>query len=139
MIFAAPQQPVAALEAHEVPGHAPLTGRPTRRGYIRFVRSHAVHPPGKGVLTDEWEAAAEVVRSLEREEAGIANDPPRITLGPEYEPLLIEFLKDPLIRHGFNTVPTEVVMVELDRLVVYQKHIDLAFVPRLEARSMCFW
>ena len=140
MIFAAPQQPVAALEAHEVPGHEPATGetlyligRPTLRGYIRFVRSHAVHPPGKGVLTDEWEAAAEVVRSLEREEAGIADDPPRITLGPEYEPLLIEFLKDPLIRHGFNTVPTEVVMVELDRLVVYQKHIDLAFVPRLEA------
>src|ERR1041385_9224238 len=100
MIFAAPQQPVVALEAHEVPGHEPATGetlyligRPPLRGYIRFVRSHAVHPPGKGVLTDEWEAAAEVVRSLEREEAGIADDPPRINLGPEYEPLLIEFLK----------------------------------------------
>src|SRR5439155_46463 len=45
---------------------------------------------------------------------------------------LIKFVKDPLVRNGFNTVPTEVAMVELDRLVVYQKHIDLTFVRQLE-------
>ena len=109
-----------------------LKGRPTLSSYIRFARSHAVNPPGKGELTEEWQAANEVVRALEREEAGIADGPARLQLGPEYEPLLIEFLKDPLIHFGFNTVPTEVVMVELDRLVVYQKHIDLSFVPQLE-------
>ena len=89
-------------------------------------------PPGGGALTDEWRAANEIVRALEREEAGLADDPPMSSLGPEYEPLLIEFLKDPLVRHGFNTVPTDVAMVELDRLVVYQKHIDLTFARRLE-------
>ena len=55
-------------------------------------------------------------------------------MGSEYEPLLIEFLKDPLVRHGFNTVPTDVVLVELDRLVVYQKHIDLTYAAQLEGR-----
>ena len=109
-----------------------LTGRPTLRDYLHYVRSHAVTPPDKGVLTDEWEAAAEVLRTLEKDEAGIADDPPREQLDKAYEPLLIEFLKDPLVRYGFNTVPTEVVLVELDRLVVYQKHIDLSFVPQLE-------
>jgi hypothetical protein len=37
-----------------------------------------------------------------------------------------------LIVHGFNTVPTNIVMVELNRLVVYQKHIDLAHVRRVK-------
>jgi hypothetical protein len=55
-------------------------------------------------------------------------------LGPEYEPLLIELLQDPLVRNGFNTVPTDVALVELDRLVVYQKHIDLTYVRQLASQ-----
>ena len=109
-----------------------LIGRPKLKEFLRYVASHAVNPPGQGTLTAEWNAANEIVRALEQEEAGLADDPPMSSLGPEYEPLLIEFLKDPLVRHGFNTVPTDVAMVELDRLVVYQKHIDLTFARRLE-------
>jgi len=109
-----------------------LIGRPKLKEFLRYVAGHAVNPPGQGTLTAEWNAANEVVRALENEEAGLADDPAMSSLGPEYEPLLIEFLKDPLVRHGFNTVPTDVAMVELDRLVVYQKHIDLTFARRLE-------
>ena len=109
-----------------------LIGRPKLKEFLRYVAGHAVNPPGQGTLTAEWNAANEVVRALENEEAGLADDPAMSSLGPEYEPLLIELLKDPLVRHGFNTVPTDVAMVELDRLVVYQKHIDLTFARRLE-------
>jgi hypothetical protein len=111
-----------------------LMGYPTLRRFLRYVHSHAVDPPGRGALGDEWRAAHEVVRTLEKEEAGLADDPPIRKLGPEYEPLLMEFLKDPLVRHGFNTVPTQVALVELDRLVVYQKHIDLTFARQLESK-----
>jgi plasmid stabilization system protein ParE len=111
-----------------------LIGRPKLKRFLRFVRSHAVNPPGDGTLTDEWQAANSVVRTLEKEEAGLADNPAIGKLGPEYEPLLIEFLKDPLVQNGFNTVPTEVAMVELDRLVVYQHHIDLTFVRELKSR-----
>src|SRR6185436_5907214 len=52
----------------------------------------------------------------------------------KYEPFLVEFLKDPLVRYNFNTVSTEVAWVELDRLVVYQKHIDLTFVRQLKKK-----
>ena len=87
-----------------------LNGRPTMKDYIRYVRSHAVHPPRDGILVDEWQAANDVVRALEKEEAGCADRPPinSIEVDSKYEPLLIELLKDPLIRHGFDTVPTEV-------------------------------
>ena len=111
-----------------------LTGRPKLKDFLRYVRHHAVNPLDDGVLTDEWENAKTLVRRIEKEEAGIADNPPIRKMGTEYEPLLIEFLKDPLVRHSFNTVPTEVAFVELDRLVVYQKHIDLTFVRQLERK-----
>src|SRR5439155_26035032 len=98
------------------------------------VRRHAVSYPGEAALAESWQAAHEVVCRLEREEAGLADAPPIGKLGPEDEPFLREFLKDPLVRHGFNTVPTEVAMVELDRLVVHQPHIDLTFARQLAAR-----
>src|SRR5256885_9618269 len=102
-----------------------LIGRPTLKQFVRFVKSNAVDPPAERVLADAWQAASEVVSRVAADEAGSADDPPIGRLGPEYEPLLINFLKDPLVRYGFNTVPTDVGLVELDRLVVWQKHIDL--------------
>jgi hypothetical protein len=109
-----------------------LIGRPALKQFLRFVSSEAVAPAGEGILTDEWKAANEFIRELEKEEAGLADAPTIGKLGREFEPLLIEFLKNPLVRHGFNTVPSEVAIVELDRLVVYQKHIDLTFVRQLQ-------
>jgi len=123
-------------EKEDVDENVYLIGRPTLSGYIRFVRNHAVNPPAKGDIVDDWQAAHEHVRKLQVEEAGAADNPPitPIQVTPKYEPLLTEFLKDPLIRYNFNTVPTEVAFVELDRLVVYQKHIDVTFVNQLEKK-----
>jgi hypothetical protein len=111
-----------------------LIGRPTLKQFHRFVRHHAVNPDNEGVLTEEWNTASDYIRSLEKEEVGLADDPVITRLGPEYEPLLIEFLKDPLVQNGFNTVPTEVALIELDRVVVYQKHIDLTYIRQLRKR-----
>ena len=108
-----------------------LIGRPPLKDFLRFAKHQAVRPPRTSALTDAWQAAQAVIRRLEVEEAGIADDPPIGKLGPEYEPLLIEFLKDPLVHNGFNTVPTEVAIVELDRMVVYQEHIDITHSWRL--------
>src|SRR5437879_13530040 len=73
-------------------------------------------------------------RSHETLEANSMDNPPIHKLGPQHEPLLIEFLKDPVVQHSFNTVPTEVAIVELDRMIVYQKHIDLTFARQLERK-----
>jgi len=123
--------PAAAPVADE---YLYLTGRPRLRDLVRFARSHAVKPPDEKTLADTWHAAHERVRRLETEEAGLADNPPIRPLGREYEPLLLELLGDPLVRNGFNTVPTDVALVELDRLVVYQKHIDLTYVRQLTSK-----
>src|SRR6185436_16311439 len=53
-----------------------LIGRPTLKRFLRFVRGHAVNPPDEGVLTDEWQKACDFTRTLEKDEAGAADNPP---------------------------------------------------------------
>src|SRR5690349_7333986 len=120
----------AALQA-DADEYLYLIGQPTLKQFLRFVKDRAVNPEGSGDLTEEWQAANSVMRRLEKKEAGIANSPSIDPVGPDSE-LLLEFLKNPLVRNGFNTVPTEVAYVNLNELVVYQHHIDLTFVRRLK-------
>jgi hypothetical protein len=111
-----------------------LTGRPSLRRFVGFVQGNAAEAHDKGALVDEWHAAREVVRKIKKEEPGAADRPSIVKLGPEYEPLLIELLRDPIIQASFNRVPTQVAMVELDQMVVYQKHIDVSHARRIEAK-----
>ncbi len=41
-----------------------LTGRPTLKRFLRFVRSQAVHPEDEATLIAEWQAAKARVRKL---------------------------------------------------------------------------
>ena len=131
-------RPLAAVEdsATAVDETLYLIGRPKLKHFLRFVRHHAVKSQHEDALIEEWQKAKDHVAQLEEEEAGCADHPTIAKIDPnsEYRPLLVEFLKDPLVRNGFNTVPTEVAMVELDSLVVYQKHIDLTYVRQLRWR-----
>jgi hypothetical protein len=110
-----------------------LTGRPRLKDFLRYVRNHAVDPPNPGVLTEEWHAAHHVVRRLEKEEAGIADNPFIQPVSPDNE-LLLEFIRNPLVKHSFNTVPTEVAYIDLNQLVVYQQQIDLSYVRKLRKK-----
>jgi hypothetical protein len=110
-----------------------LIGRPTLKQFLRFVKDNAIHPPSSGDLVDEWQAANRIVRALEKTEAGVADNPLISPVDPGNQQLL-EFLKVPVVWHSFNTVPTEVAYIELDRLVVYQHHIDLTHVDQLKRK-----
>src|ERR1051325_2088327 len=126
------QAPLAALPQEDADEYLYLIGQPTLKQFLRFVRDRAVNPHRPGSLTEEWHAANAIVHSLEKEEPGIADGPAIDPVNPDNE-LLLEFLKDPLVRNSFNTVPTEVAFVNLNQLVVYQHHIDLTFVRKLKA------
>ncbi len=113
-----------------------LLGRPKLKSYLNFVHHQGVDAPDDDTLVGEWQAARDLIKKLEREEIGRADHPSieKIRINAKYEPLLTQFLRDPLIQNGFNTVPTEVAFVELDRMVVYQKNIDLTHVQKLKER-----
>lgn len=126
-----PQTPEAPALQADADEYLYLIGQPTLKQFLRFVKDRAVHPEGSGDLTEEWQAANAVMKTLVKEEAGIANHPSIEPVRPDSE-LLLEFLKTPLVRNGFNTVPSEVAFVNLNELVVYQHHIDLTFVRKLQ-------
>jgi hypothetical protein len=90
--------------------------------------------PSEGELADEWRAASDVIARREIDEAGIADDPVFQPLPEHLIPLKERFEANEVYRRGFDMVPTEILMVELDRMVVYQKHINLEFTQQLRAR-----
>ena len=124
--------------ANAAPGAAPalgevlyLSGRPSLKGFVRYVTDRAWPTPARSTLVETWQAARAHVKKLEKREAGVADHPRIERLGRHYEPLLLEFFKDPLVRPSFNSLPTDIALVPLDRLVVYQKHIDVTFAEEL--------
>lgn len=130
-VFSDPQTTEVAAPQADADEYLYLIGQPTLKQFLRFVKDRAVNPESSGDLAEEWQAANAITKKLAKDETGIANNPSIEPVGLDCE-LLLEFLKNPLIRNSFNTVPTEVAYVNLNDLVVYQHHIDLTLVRRLE-------
>src|SRR5262245_5388026 len=122
-----PRMPARADGAPASVGEERLyrAGRPSLRGFVHYVHNHAREPVTRDALVERWQEARARLTMLERLEGGAADHPQVTSLGPRYEPLLLEFFKNPLVRRSFNTLPTDIALVPLDQLVVYQKHIDL--------------
>lgn len=116
--------------------HVFLIGRPPIGDFLSYVRNLALDAQRRdeGVLADEWRAANDRVRELETTEAGLADDPPKLPLPPEMHSLAEEIQADPAFRNAFRLVPVEIAMLELDRLVVFQKHINLMYVNEVQER-----
>jgi hypothetical protein len=102
--------------------------------FLGFVRSQTVGGADAdlSILMDEWRAANDHIRSLEEREAGLADDAPIVTLPSVFKAMAEAVIADPMFKRSFAFVPARLRMVELDRLVVYQKHINLEFVQNLK-------
>lgn len=124
------QQPVQQPQVDE---HVFLMGRPPMGEYLGFVKGQTVggDAADERALGDEWRKANDRVRELEAQEADFADSPVLGQLPTELNILREQLLADPVVQRAFRVVPADVEMVELDRLVVFQKHINLAFVQQL--------
>lgn len=113
-----------------------LLGQPPLWRLLEFVRDEVVEGArcDRAALTAEWRAANDYYQELERREAGIANTGSHRELDPGLERLAAEVRTNPQYRESFSTLPTEVGMVELDRLIVCQNHVTRTFVDQLMAR-----
>jgi hypothetical protein len=118
--------------AASIDPHVFLAGRPPIAEFIGFIKKSADgdHQAGRegvdGALAEEWRRANDHLRSLEASEAGWADSPRIDSLPAELQPYADRLRADPAFRQTHGYVPTEIAMVELDRLVVFQKHINLS-------------
>lgn len=116
--------------------HVFLLGRPPLRQYMSFVSDLAIEGVASddGTLADEWRKANAVVARRELEEPGCADHPVILPLPESLHALRDALQADPIYSRGYDLVPSEVAMVELDSMVVYQKHINLEFTRQLRMR-----
>jgi hypothetical protein len=112
-----------------------LSGRPPIPEFIGFIKSMAVggHDIDQNILVSEWHSANDRVRELEQTENGIADNPAFGPIDSSAMPFLDAALLHPPARKMFGALPSEWFTIELDRLVVYQKFINLRYVSELKA------
>jgi hypothetical protein len=104
-------------------GHAPI------QQFVRFVKTRSIDGQRMDEidLTHEWRRANAHLRELEStdsasEEVGALHPLPR-----ELAARAEEALKDAATRQALGFLPHRWAMVELDRLTVWQKHVNLEF------------
>src|SRR3989442_364816 len=107
--------------------HVFLVGRPPIGELMGFIRTMAVNgqTADQGQLAQQWRAANDHVRELEQTEGGLADNPPLDEVPQNLKAPAKEVIESPIFQRAFRLVPTTVHMVELDRLVVFQKFINL--------------
>lgn len=113
-----------------------LLGQPPLRDYLDFVKRHVVGGEAMDPreVVDAWRAANDHYAELEAAEAGLADEAELLDLPDALAPLAAELTARPHFRRTFDRVPTQVAMVELDKLVVSQRHVVAPFVEALRAR-----
>ena len=113
-----------------------LLGQPSLSEYLDFVREKVIGGDlmEPRALCDEWRIANDYYGELETEEAGIADTIECRELGPGLAPLAEEVLADPGFRRAFDSLPTRIALVELDRLIVYQTRVTQDFIDTLSAQ-----
>ena len=113
-----------------------LLGQPHLADYLDLVATKV--PGGEAIsprdLADEWRRANDHYHELELSEAGIADHPDCLDPPPAMRPLIDALRRNPYFAKTFDTLPTEVRMVELARLIASQAGITCDFADDLQTR-----
>lgn len=113
--------------------HVFLNGRPPLNEFLGFMSMQTLEGEvaTTGDLAGVWREANKRVQQLEQTENGLADKQQVSELPERLHHLRDRVMNDAVVQRTFATVPFEVAMVELDKLVVYQKYINLGYTTRL--------
>lgn len=106
-----------------------LLGQPHLSDYLSFVKERVIGGDAISprVLADEWRVANDVYYALEKAQADDADKMKTRPIGKELKLLAATLRAHPHYQATFDSLPTTVEMVELDRLVVWQSHVGDSF------------
>ena len=106
-----------------------LLGQPHLEEYLSFVKDRVIGGDAIAprVLADEWRAANDVYHQLEQAESGDADRMKSKPIEKMLEALAAQVRCHPHFQKTFDSLPTTIEMVELDRLVVWQSHVANRF------------
>jgi hypothetical protein len=100
--------------------------------YLSFV----VQAAGTGEVdvaaaADRWRSAAAMIDALTPSEVGAADGSPIQAVPTELESHVAQYLKDPCVAAAYLGSPPTVGIIELDRVVVFQRAINLRYTEQL--------
>jgi hypothetical protein len=128
----APAAPVlsAAWPARQGLEELWLLGLPPLSRLLEFAASAGTDTAkiDRAALTAQWRLANDLYIALEKTEAGAANHGTHRDLDPGLADMAAEVAAHPHFRRSFDTLPTSFGMVELDSLIVDQRHVTRNFV-----------
>ncbi|HEY0115025.1 MAG TPA: hypothetical protein VGB54_04830 [Allosphingosinicella sp.] len=103
-----------------------LVGQPPLTDYLDFVRKKVVggSDAQARALVDEWRIANDHYHDLSESEAGIAERIKCRPLPRRLAPLEQAVRANAWFRHSFSELPVTFAMVELDKLIVSQTHVE---------------
>ncbi|MGF9758941.1 hypothetical protein AAII07_27460 [Microvirga sp. 0TCS3.31] len=113
-----------------------LLGQPGLNSFLDHMTETVVGDvaPSRAALVDEWRKANDHYYDLEIKEAGIADQVEILDLPPVLAPHSAEIMADSSYQRAFDVLPTRFAMVQLERLVSSQRHVNLSHVRRLRSR-----
>lgn len=116
--------------------HLFLMGRPPMAEALGFLTQQMVNgsPIDAGVLAADWRSANDHIRDLEKSEAGWADGGDAGLVPDEMTSLREQALADERFRRAYTFVPADILFVELDKVVVFQRHLNLGYANQLATR-----
>ncbi|MEO6153196.1 MAG: hypothetical protein ABIT09_09995 [Croceibacterium sp.] len=113
-----------------------LLGQPHLRDYLAFFETKVCggEQADPRALTAEWRTANDIYYELEQHEAGIADTIECRPLDKRLARLSAELEQNPWFRAAFDNLPYTIELVELDKLVVSQLHVENGFAGMIAAR-----
>jgi len=113
--------------------HVLLVGHPPVTEFLGYVATQTLEgrDGDEGALMDAWRRGNDHLLALAETESGYADGIEFGEMPAELAPLVARALADPVMRRDYALAPVSIEWIELDRLVVDQKHINLAFVDEL--------
>jgi hypothetical protein len=113
-----------------------LLGQPHLTDYLEFVKEKVVGGDKviPRILADEWRAANDLFHELEQSEAGIADEAGCLPLPKAMRPLAKALRDYPYFRDTYDTLPVEIRLVELEKLIVSQSSVSARFSGSLRER-----
>src|SRR5881227_1597419 len=113
-----------------------LLGQPPLQRYLDYMQDTAIGGAAmtRSALVDEWRTANDYWYELEQSEAGVADRVEICDIDSSLQPCIDEVIASDRYRRGFNELPTRFAMVELAKLIVSQRHVDIHHTDRLKAR-----
>jgi hypothetical protein len=126
--------PPAAWPARQGLEELWLLGLPPLGRLLEFADSADSAKIDRAALTSEWRRANDLYMALEKTEAGAANIGTHRALDPALAEPAAAIAAHAHFRRSFNTLPTGFEMVELDALIVDQRHVTRDFVESRMAR-----